>query len=128
MVKPLTEAEENAIYDYPGTVNPHPDGQPWPRCCGQKNDKSLSEQAGSGGFGCQCVMRKPPGKPSRCDIIMQGGSAVMSNGTLVDVSDAHHRLIALHDEKGRFFCVHRKTDDGYHRECAGWYAKYGRDR
>lgn len=92
MLKPITEAEQRAVSGY--HINQHPDGQPWPGCCGSK-----------GGTQCQCLMRKPKNSSSRFS-------------WLKDLSTLS-RLLA---EKGRFFCIHRK-DGEYHRECGGWAAK-----
>jgi hypothetical protein len=58
-------------------------------------------------------MRKPPNGSSRFDTF--GG----------ENSPTNFDVIA---KGGRFMCCHRMTEDGYHRECGGWYAKYGRHR
>lgn len=103
MVKPVTIAEQEALGLT--TLLPHPDGKPWGKCCGEKGDKL-----------CMCLMRKPKNDQSRFDLIM--GEPTLS-------SFAKNSLVPVVAENGRFFCVHRKTDDGFHRECAGWAAKFG---
>lgn len=79
---------------------PHPDGQPWGKCCGTKKDTS-----------CMCLMRKPRDEKSRGDVLMgmDGGWRTLDD---------------LIKTGGRFFCVHRTTTDGYYRECAGWAARF----
>jgi hypothetical protein len=104
MVQPLTEAEKATVTGYQGPeVTPHPDGKPWDKCCGDKNTLNSAGHANS----CQCFMRKPRNAPSR-----------FSNLASFD------SVKALIKESGRFFCCHRTTDDGFHRECAGWAAKF----
>lgn len=98
-MKPITETEREAVFHTP--LAPHPDGQPWRSCCRGKYDNEQS---------CQCFMRKPRNAQSRHDLIPYG-----------IVAD-------LKKENGRFFCVHRRTDDGFYRECAGWAAKFGKER
>lgn len=100
---------------------PHPDGKAWGTCCRSGGPKDLAAirvfKIANGGerdtdTTCQCFMRKPPKGKSRFDSYRnnQGGSAF----------DHVDQLIK---EKGRFFCCHRLTVDGYHRECAGWAAR-----
>ena len=79
---------------------PHPDGQPWVKCCKGVMDNDQH---------CQCFMKKPTNNISRCEEF--AGHA--------DVAES------MTNGQDRFFCVHRKTDDGYHRICAGWAAKFG---
>lgn len=101
MIKPLTEIEI-AIGD-PFKFNQHPDGMPWQKCCkGNSDDK----------YQCQCFMRKPEKAQSRHD------ESINLNGT-----SNYHSVDQLKAEDGRFYCCHRTTSDGFHRECAGWAAK-----
>lgn len=111
-MKPLTEAELEMMTGF--NANPHPDDKPWDKCCGTKQD-------------CLCAMRKVPagdrifGNPisaaeNRVDFMLR------SDDPRSQVEKGQMKNIMA--ENGRFFCVHRKTDDGYHRECAGWAAKY----
>lgn len=100
--KPVTETERKVI-GFLMTPTPHPDGKPWGKCCGEANDTD-----------CMCLMRKPRNEPSRFNKILKG---------LYNPVDADG-LARLAMENGRFFCMHRKTDDGFHRECAGWAAKF----
>ncbi len=97
MVQPATKAEQDGLGGV--LIKPHPDGKPWSKCCIGPADDGLS---------CQCFMRKPRLNRSRHD------------GTF------YNQMAPLKAENGRFFCDHRRTEDGYHRECAGWYAKIRR--
>lgn len=97
MMAPITETESVCVGNQP--LNPHPDGKPWTKCCRSLEDNSIQ---------CQCFMKKPPANKSRFQIFVNFGSGIIKG---------------LMTEKGRFFCVHRSTDDGFHRECAGWAAK-----
>lgn len=96
--KPVTEAEKNALRGLP--FNPHPDGKPWDKCCGTKQDEQ-----------CMCLIRKPKNGLSRYDrIFTEWAFAVVG---------VKQSLAILQQEQGRFFCVHR-LDEGFNRECAGW--------
>lgn len=101
MAEPLTQAERDALG--PFIVKPHPDGKPWDKCCGNKGDTE-----------CMCLMRKPRNNPSRF--------------TWLIGSQWNQSVVHLMQTKGRFFCCHRTTKDGYNRECAGWAAKFGHRR
>lgn len=101
MTEPFTVAESLAAT--PVIPNPHPDGKPWAKCCTSLSDNQAA---------CQCYMKKPEVGPSRHDAMM-----------LADGRSYFSSINSLLAEKGRFFCVHRTTDDGFHRECAGWAAK-----
>ena len=109
MAKRLTVAERHPkLYGRDG-IRPHPDGLAWARCCiGPEKYNPMGH--------CQCVMAKSKYdyQTSRADRILSGAEGWPS---------LTKALAALRDTKGRFFCNHRKTDDGYHRECAGWAAK-----
>lgn len=100
MVEPLTENEKDALLGY--SIIPHPDGNPWTKCCGTQGD-----------INCMCLVRKPKNGPSRLDYILDKFSLHFCKPML-------SQLLA---DKARFFCCHRKTEDGFHRECAGWAAK-----
>lgn len=93
---PVTAAELTSVAGH--KLQPHPDGKPWGKCCTSPQDNN---------FECQCFMKKPANNSSRYEEMCKFNTDVV-------------QLVA---EKGRFFCVHRKTDDGFHRECAGWAAK-----
>lgn len=103
----LTKIEQDAID--PFTVRPHPDGKPWDKCCGTKGDTA-----------CMCFTRKPRNAPSRYDLVMK-----VDQRHWTPSDRAIETIKALLAQKGRFFCCHRKTADGYNRECAGWAAKLG---
>jgi len=103
--KPLTDMERDVLV--PNKIFPHPDGKAWTKCCIGPRDGEF----------CRCFVRKPKGRKSRLDEHIEGDS----HASWTDIA---LKLIAA---KGRFFCVHRK-DDGYHRECAGWFAKFGKGR
>ena len=107
--KPLTPEESDPAHYGQDLPQPHPDGKPWDKCCTSIIDSPS---------GCQCLMKRPQfaGK-SRFTEIMAGGFGGSNQGKKA--------LQSVIDTKGRFFCVHRKTDDGFHRECAGWAAKFG---
>lgn len=98
-MKLLTKTEQQAVGFT--QLAPHPDGQPWSKCCRGRNDNE---------YGCQCFMKKPRNAPSRND------------------SFAYSCVRDLKAEGGRFFCIHRETTDGFHRECAGWAAKFGKEK
>lgn len=101
MVKPVTQAEQDALSTH--KLNPHPDGKPWVKCCrDSKRDNDRS---------CQCFMKKPRGRPSRFEYFIRWNSPVAK------------KVRELAETRQRFFCVHRKDGD-YHRECAGWAAKF----
>lgn len=103
MKAPITQAEEVGCLGY--DINAHPDGKPWTKCCtGLDTSGRLNT--------CQCLMRKPPGGDSRYDASLDTSGSSLFLG-----------LDQLKAEKGRFFCTHRK-DGEYHRECAGWAAKF----
>lgn len=94
-----TEVEKQACgYD----VKPHPDGQPWTKCCKANDDTTTC---------CQCFMKKPKAAPSRYE---KHRSQTPHDYPSID---------SLEAEGGRFFCMHRLTEDGFNRECAGWFAK-----
>jgi hypothetical protein len=95
-VKPVTAKELNILSGW--MVNPHPDGQPWAKCCGTKGLTS-----------CTCLTRKPIIGRSRLE-------GIIADGTHFQGPPLAEALKA----GDRFFCVHRSTDDGFHRECAGW--------
>jgi hypothetical protein len=95
---------------------PHPDGKPWTKCC------KFDDPSDEGELHCQCLTRKPSSFMSRLNIL-NGKGRLPAQRTLT----ANGRLLTFteHAANGeRFFCVHRKTDDGFHRECAGWAALY----
>lgn len=94
--KPLTDDERQILGGY--DIKPHPDGKPWSKCCTGPYDTETK---------CRCFMKKPKRNKSRFDLGWADGELG----------------IRLKNLKQRFFCVHRETDDGYHRECAGWAAK-----
>lgn len=98
-----TLAEAEAANNF--KLKPHPDGKPWIKCCA---GPELSGREGS----CQCLMRKAADGKSRYE-----------NSLNADGMSNFYSLNRLRTEMGRFFCVHRSTDDGFHRECAGWAAK-----
>ena len=97
----LTKEESHYhVHDpYAHGVKPHPDGKPWDKCCSSEDDTD---------YFCQCLMRKPHARNSRYEENWKTDPAFM----------------ALKDTGGRFFCCHRKTEDGFNRECAGWHAKF----
>lgn len=97
-MKKTTKAEERVLDSF--SLNPHPDGQPWTKCCTGNHENESETQ-------CQCFMKKPRRSKSRFDFIVER------------VSPGVQQLV---EEGGRFFCVHRK-DGEYHRECAGWFAR-----
>jgi hypothetical protein len=81
-------------------VIPHPDGQPWKKSCGDKNHRKGDPIRG---YDWWCAYRRnQEGNTARCSI----------------KHPANPHPIA--DEE-RFFCVHRQTEDGFHRVCAGWH-------
>lgn len=88
-------------------LHPHPDGKPWAKCC-----NGTGETGPDTNSSCQCFMKKPRNRKSRFE------GSKKSNG-----SSSFPGIDDLIREKGRFFCCHRLTEDGYHRECAGWAAK-----
>lgn len=96
--RPVTETEKLMIAGY--NIKPHPDGLPWAKCCGTKKNNN-----------CQCFMRKPKCSKNRYEEYKVFPTTV--------------RLIK---EDGRFFCVHRKTPDEFHRVCAGWAASFSGKR
>lgn len=104
-MKPLTQAEIDVLA--PFTANPHPDGKPWDKCCGVKGDTE-----------CMCFTRKPKNAPSRFDQVFKANMRFWWPS-----ENAIKTVKALLAENGRFMCCHRKTEDGYNRECAGWAAK-----
>lgn len=112
MVRPLTQTEITAICN--SVVLPHPDGQPWTKCCG---DKANNED------GCMCLMRKPKNGRSR---YTKGMTELKSPQMAPEIRSGWISLENLRKEGGRFFCVHRTTEDGFHRECAGWAAKFNK--
>lgn len=117
MVKPITEAETTAVCNT--AVVPHPDGQPWPKCCGDKKTEQSQ---------CTCLMRKPRYGRPRYAIIMDMLARPRTYGITSDQEPAitsGKALERLQSEGGRFFCVHR-MDGKYHRECAGWAAKFNK--
>lgn len=89
-------------------LSPHPDGKAWPKCC-----KDLPCEANSEGkVSCAFVHNQEYG--ARLDINKGDDTRMYSAGTpLARVNETP------------FMCVHRKTDDGYHRVCAGWDACFG---
>ena len=93
-------------------IVPHPDGKAWDKCC-----NSADHPPPSGGVdldtesSCMCFMRKPRRGTSRFEKFRH-------------CSDTKQVMA----EKGRFMCPHRMTDDGYHRECAGWAARFAKER
>lgn len=85
-----------------GALDPHPDGKAWPKCC-----KGMSD-----GLCCAFVPNQ------------YGGPRINKK--------AKRRYFEGDGEIGGkpvssipFMCVHRSTDDGYHRVCAGWDACFG---
>jgi len=102
-VTKLTYAENHI--NGAGNARPHPDGKPWDKCCSSEDDTD---------YFCQCFMKKPRKGTSRYERDVNGRKYGRGIWPLVE---------RLENEGGRFFCIHRKTDDGYHRECAGWFAK-----
>lgn len=109
--KPLTKAESEALMNLP--IVPHPDGKPWDKCCGT-NEKPSEKH-----IGCLCMMRRPANEPSRFTQILQRAE----NDSRYEKASCK-ALEHLIQENGRFMCFHRKTEDGFHRECAGWAAKF----
>lgn len=95
MAAPVTQAEREALM-VGDVITPHPDGEPWAKCCRSMGDNDYS---------CQCFMRKPKKSKSRYE----------------NTWKKHQLVTRLIEEGGRFFCVHRK-DGGCLRECAGWAA------
>ena len=119
---PLTPMEQ-AILGGNFGIKPHPDGKPWPKCCGKPGDDS--DLFG----GCKCFVRKPPDKESRLDRVLAGDPSMKFPSGFRPTSEEEYQKIVAETkqciaENGRFFCVHRSTDDGFHRECAGWAAKF----
>jgi len=84
--------------DNPKTLDPHPDGLAWDDCC--TSDPK--------GHNVECFCRKINGK-SRFDMYGGKNQKAFQNG-------------------GRFFCVHRRTPDGFHRECGGWASLIGHEK
>lgn len=114
-VKPLTPLENKLVKGHQyNSIKPHPDGQPWTKCCGTK---------GTVESGCMCLMRKPTAGSSRYENILNG-TGMYQYMDRVTIRDAAEKLIKAAAKNDRFFCCHRTTDDGYHRECAGWAAKF----
>ena len=107
-VAPPTRLEVSTLGYLGNNIISHPDGKAWTKCC-TGNADNLDQE-------CQCFMKRPRGKRSR----------FMGGGLFNWFEDK--RLVEMVEKKARFFCVHRKTDDGYHRECAGWFAKFGKGR
>lgn len=103
--KPLT-AGEQLLFAQIEPVIPHPDGKPWPKCCASSGEAKDSSA-------CQCFCKKPRNSTrSRFGFFMAG----RRGDYWVE------RLQNVLNSGGRFMCCHRKTDDGYFRECAGWAA------
>lgn len=112
---------ERQILDNDGklaaSIKPHPDGKAWDTCCrvGDKNS-TFNPHDSDSSTTCQCFVRKPPHNISRYEQFLVGLHDRSCPGMKTN-------LMAAASIKARFFCCHRTTDDGYHRECAGWAAK-----
>jgi len=93
--EPLDTSERFLIGEHGSSkrVVPHPDGMPWPKCCGTKAN-------------CQCAYRRATSGATRmatCCSFLSTTKTVLDHG-------------------GRFICVHRTTPEGYYRVCAGFAA------
>lgn len=100
-----TKTEQRGMHGQPLSHHPHPDGKAWPKCC--KNVGGLD-----GKLCCAFVPNQEFGprltkKEGARELVYTPGS---SSGRV---------------DKTPFVCVHRTTDDGYHRVCAGWDACFG---
>src|SRR5688572_5935380 len=116
MVKPLTETETKANSVSGSLPAPHPDEKPWVKCCTSKAPGTIYPSPDDD-YSCQCLMKKPRNGQSRFDAHLdETGKSKFSS------------VEELIKENGRFFCCHRKTDDGFHRECAGWAAKITKNK
>ncbi len=96
-----------------GITAPHPDGKPWPKCCGSKDHKGPGVDPAD-----YCAFRRNEPDPwsrsynqARCCLTKPTGSLdeYIKNGGV----------------PGRFMCMHRQ-DGGYLRVCAGWHACFGK--
>lgn len=85
-------------------TSPHPDGQAWPKCC---RDAVI---------GCD--------KRVDCAFIrnQEYGARLNKKNPVSYVGNGIHGKSSASTP---FVCVHRKTEDGYHRICAGWDACFG---
>jgi hypothetical protein len=83
-------------------INLHPDGQPWLKCCGCKEDK-IGKNFNIQSIDFCAFRRNEPGNTARL---------------------AKENRPSF--ENCRFICVHQTTKDGHHRVCAGWHAIFGR--
>lgn len=86
-------------------INPHPDGEPWVKCCSHPLDNTVA---------CQCFAKKPINGSSRLESYLSGLPAfgIVHPDFVKPIQQAF-------EAKERFFCIHRK-DGNFHRECAGW--------
>jgi hypothetical protein len=85
-------------------VIPHPDGQPWPKCCCHHNN----------------------GDPTQCayvDKYKDTGLNRFDQG-IVAMGGEESQIGRVYKQGGRFFCAHR-NDNGYSRVCHGWAVRDG---
>lgn len=101
------EAEFNRDDDKHEKINLHPDGQPWTKCCGCKENNA---ETGYMPFEWCAYRRNGEDKSARVRKL------TLING--VETRHYHHG--------GRFVCAHRTTEEGFHRVCAGWHNVFGR--
>lgn len=94
--------DEKQIPDYGKTkIEAHPDGCPWLKCCGSKCNSV-------------CAYRRHYG---RSRIEKMGKIARHNTAAAPELCQTVESL----NNGARFFCMHR-TDDGFHRVCAGWHS------
>lgn len=98
-------AKENkeSINSWGVAVYPHPDKQPWPKCCGDKNDKGKNLPGE-----CYCAYRR------------NNSDGTARLGVHCEKTSFGSPMFSKVEEP--FYCCHRMTLDGYHRVCAGWAA------
>lgn len=91
------------------TLSPHPDGQAWPKCC--KELPYNPALTGGSTISCAFVHMQP-----------HGARLSAQRGSLVTSYDSMGSHVVKYTP---FMCVHRTTEDGHHRVCAGWDACFG---